>query len=177
MDPDRRSLVFVEDRAAREFLQLVLRQYDRVLASEVVIIDVGGEGNISTALGLIPSRMKHLKIAGVYDADMKGKVLANSVWHTDFLPCSQSIELEFQKIVSEYVKEVADILGLSEEAVCIADARHRGSNEHDWFENYQQEVGMHYDQFMYSLFTVWCSLESNATSCQKLVKRLSTCLG
>lgn len=176
LDISRRSIILVEDRAAREFLQLVLSKFDRTLDSESIIVDVGGESNISHALDLLPTRMRHLKVAGVYDADMRGKIKSRKDWHVDLLPCSNSIENEFQSIVSEYAEKMAEELGYSEEFVRMLDAQHRGKNEHDWFEDFGKDIGLRYEQIMLSFFNVWLRIGDNENNCRELVSRLSVCL-
>lgn len=154
------TTIFVEDYAARLFLDILLREeLPPASANQVDIVSVGGESDISERLSFDDSKYMSHHFAGVYDADMKGKLVTTDLkWPHLFLPIEECVEKEMNDYLDESednVSVIAKHLNVCEESLFLALNEHEGKDHHDWFLDICKTIGCEHADFIKAFYQVW----------------------
>jgi predicted ATPase len=151
----RRNIIVVEDRLAREFVRLLIRQFDIQFLNETEIANVSGAGAVSDLLRLFPTHLEEIRIVGVYDGDVRNQLLEANGRPRAFLPDQTPLEQMFRTCISDRIGEAAELLSMPSEELRIILARLDGLDHHDWYEEAARELGLDYNQLLVKLFDLW----------------------
>ncbi len=169
----RKRVIFVEDRAARAFVKLLISKLDYKLSLEVYVSSVGGEAHIKNLLQTISADTNDIYFVGLFDGDMRGAIeIDNPRWPIRFLPGNNSIEAQFRSVICGNVEAGAQALKIRDDELSLILASLEGADDHDWFEDLGKRLGWTYDQVMMRLFDVWFQVPENAAACRELVEDL-----
>lgn len=170
------GVLFVEDRAAREFSKVWISRYAPQLISQLEIRDIDSESKIKGILKEFPTFDGWLKIIGVFDADQSQKIFETYNYPYIFLPGIKSPEEELRECAYIKPEFLATISNRSFETVHMILAEIDGLNHHDWLEELHRRLGMTYEQLIFVLFETWHTCEGNSDfakeSFDKLVELL-----
>lgn len=147
------GVLFVEDRAAREYAKCWLGRYIPSLLQEFEIVDVGSREKIIEYVGTFPTIGK-FKVVGLFDGDQRGKVTEKFKWPYSFLPGNDSIEEQFIELAKSNREELALLLGRDINIINITFVSLEGCDPHDWLIDFPRLIGVGYDQFIGFLFNL-----------------------
>ncbi|MGO4439999.1 ATP-dependent nuclease [Rhizobium sp. RAF56] len=150
-----RSIVFVEDHAAKTFTKLLLERKDPLLAATVLLQVRQGEAEITRVLESVGVLEGPIKLLGMYDGDMKGKVDKKNETISMFLPGAEAIETAFMRLVQNSPRDLALAQGVGEEKIEELLAGLQGANHHDWYEEISRGLGLTKEQLFANLFVIW----------------------
>jgi len=161
----------VEDRAAREFAKLLIARLDYALYTQIDVIDVAGEAEITKIRRVIPKGLRCFSVLGVYDGDMRERISDSADhWPVIFLPGSTAVEHSFQELTRTHPTVFAEKLARSEEDFETALSSTHGSDAHDWFESLARSCGLSYEQMMMAAFECWYSVEGNRLEASRFIE-------
>ena len=174
LERKRDMLLLVEDRAAREFAQLLVARLDHSLHLRTEIIDVGGEAKITELRRAFPRSARSSSIVGVYDGDMRDTIsAAEGEWPLVFLPGRNGIEQSFRQLSQDHTRIFAEKMGRDLEEFQGVLAGLLGLDPHDWFENAARGFGLTYDQFLMGGFECWLTLDINKEAARRFIAELN----
>lgn len=128
---------WVEDNAAEMFLMILLEQFAPSLLRKYTIIPAGSESDITKCLKFINSSRIRYDFIGIYDGDMKGKVLDNQLnWKYTFLPMNDNVEITLKRTLLEDAQNIntfCKAIKKKPEELNVILSRIDGQNHHDWF--------------------------------------------
>ncbi|MBD2864644.1 ATP-dependent nuclease [Paenibacillus oceani] len=158
------GILFVEDRAAREFTKVWLSRYAPQLVSQLEIRDINSESKIKGILNDFPTFEGWLKIIGVFDADQSQRVNETFNWPYIFLPGVKSPEEELRNSAYAKPEYLAEISNRSLDMIHMVLSEIDGLNHHDWLVEFHRKLGITYEQLVFLLFETWHSCDSNSAS-------------
>lgn len=165
--------ILVEDRAAREFTRLLLGRLNVNLASRTEIVDVGGDGNITTSRRIMSRGIRFFNLVGAYDGDMRGKIPeSEDEWPFTFLPGPSAVERQFRALSNDNAKLLAGTLGREIAVLEPILAGLAGLDHHDWFEEFVKKLGMSYEQVMLACFEAWFAIDANSQEADEFITKL-----
>ncbi|OMF76862.1 MULTISPECIES: ATP-dependent nuclease [Paenibacillus] len=153
------SVLLVEDRFAREFLKLLLSNFDPFLFQKIEILEAGDESKLKSLLRTFPGS-GWLKIAGVFDGDLKS-FAEECRWPYTFLPGDVAPEQYLKQEVLQDINLLSSLLGKSKDSILIILSSLEGQDHHDWFIEFHNKLGVSYEQLIFTLFKVWVDKEEN----------------
>ncbi len=159
IEPTIRVFAFVEDSFGRLFLRAILEKIDPFLSREVHIEQKKGDGEVVKSLKALKDVRGPIRFVGVFDGDMRGKVLEEILGDSVFLPGVQPLEIMFRSIVAADPVYLGDVLGKRNITAVLASLE--GKDHHDWYEELCRELGLTRDQLFSFLFNMWFRSEPN----------------
>lgn len=160
-----RGALFVEDAAARNFLEALLWHLDRNLNALYEISVVKSASQISELLSSIPKLGPWLSIVGVYDADQKGKIDASKfVWPYLYLPVSASPDASMLSMVRASSAGLSSFLGVEQGQLRTALEVNEGVNFHDWPREMAKILGIEMGHLWKGLVGMWLLNNENRLS-------------
>lgn len=172
-----RTIVFVEDNASRTFTKLLLERKDALLGATVSIEVRNGEGEITRALDAVGLLTGPIRLLGMFDGDMKGKVSEGNQNLSMFLPGDVPIEAVFRQLVRDAPKELAQSRGISEAKIEELLAAVQGANDHDWYEGICKGLGLTKEQLFANLFVIWMRNPDNEKEADVWYEQIVATLG
>lgn len=146
------GVIFVEDRAAREYAKCWLGRFSSSLLHQFEIVDVQSKENILHQLSDFPNIGRWFKVFGLFDGDQRGEIDKKFNWCYSFLPGSDPPELQLKKVAKQNRKKLAALTGRGLNRINIALANLDGKNYHDWLIEFPEHIGIGYDQLISYLF-------------------------
>ena len=125
-----KTLVMVEDNAARVFSKLWIGQFAPRIIASIEFIIMNGDGNIIKALDGFPTNPNSFALIGLLDGDAEGKGFAGE--RIGFLPGGKPVEALYREMIEAELDRVEPILGIENlRQVVFAQ---QGLELHEWFE-------------------------------------------
>lgn len=152
------ATVFVEDYAARVFLNCILRKDAAHIHNCVDVVSVNGESAISGRLMFDDSEFMTHRFIGVYDGDMIGNLNAEKIkWPYVFLPVEKCVETEMKGFFSnpENINDFCTALGVDYSWFVPVLSKHRGEDHHDWLLNIAKDIGKSIDDVIEAFYIAW----------------------
>lgn len=154
------TICMVEDEAARMFLESLIELFDPSLRRSAEIVESNGDGDIIAVLKRLGGCTKALKIIGMFDGDLVGKLPGEpTTKYSGFLPSDQPVEKLWKALLADRAAEIAEKSNLPrlEEAIFAL----QGQDHHDWFAALSLELGLTKDRLFSLLFQFWIELDGN----------------
>jgi predicted ATPase len=170
IEPVVDRLLFVEDRAAREFTLGILKKLDRSILLRAEVIDVGGHAQITKVSSAIPQQVRFFRAIGVYDGDVRGQIV-NERPHI-FLP-GGTLEITFRDLINSKPNDFSQRLGRNPEQIAVMLADIGGIDHHDWFEELGKRLNITYAEIMHACFEEWCSAPENRSEVDRFLLELT----
>ncbi|UTE76760.1 ATP-dependent endonuclease [Rossellomorea sp. KS-H15a] len=161
------GILFVEDRAAREFSKVWISRYGPQLISQLEIKDIDSESKIKEILNGFPALDRWLKIIGVFDADQSECINETYNWPYTFLPGEKSPEEELRESAYSNPEFLSSLLYRTPEVVHMILSEIDGLNHHDWLVEFHKKLGLTYEQLVFVLFETWHDFEGNSELAKK----------
>lgn len=155
----KRGIIFVEDRAAREFAQVWIGRFDPLLNQQIEIKDLGSDSEIEKALQF-PETGSWLKVVGLFDGDKRKSMKKAFVRPYTFLPGNDPPEVVLKQGLVN-IEMLAELLHYDTEKIHMVLASIEGMDHHDWFIELHKKLGITYQVLIAALFEVWISMEEN----------------
>jgi predicted ATPase len=170
IEPVVDRVLFVEDRAAREFTLSILKKLDRSILLRAEVVDVGGHAQITRVLSTIPQQIRFFRAIGVYDGDVRGQIVDERP-HA-FLPAG-TLEITFRGLINSKPDDFAQRLGRNPEQIAVTLADINGIDHHDWFEELGKRLNITYAEIMHVCFEEWCAAPENQSEVEKFLAELT----
>lgn len=159
---NKKATVFVEDHAARVFLECLLREEIPYIFKSIDIVSVGGESSITARLCFDDSKYMSHRLIGIYDGDMKDEFEKEGInerihWPYLFLPVDECIEKEIIAfLVSESnQKEFCTILNLDYRFFISILSKHTGKDHHDWVLDVAKDIRKTLEEIIKAFYSIW----------------------
>jgi energy-coupling factor transporter ATP-binding protein EcfA2 len=159
IEPAVNKVLMVEDQAASFFLRLLLEYCDPTFARTCEISVQGGDGNIVAALERIGGRFQAMKIIGVFDGDLRGKVKKTVAPFAAFLPGGVAIETIFRELITADVAASAEALSKPKLGEILFTVE--GADHHDWYESLCEGLSLTKAQLFPMMFGLWIRQTGN----------------
>lgn len=157
LKPPKIATLFVEDYAARIFLEIMLKEEVPTIIRQVDIVSVGGESHITKRISFDDSQHMDHKFIGIYDGDMRERLDTKDLkWPHLYLPVINCVETEIYEYVSveANLNKVIEALPINEGIYAVI-SKHEGEDYHDWFLNICNEINVEYKDFIRAFYSVW----------------------
>ena len=153
IEPHVDVVVLVEDLAAQWFLRQILERHKPGLSRRVEINVRNGDGNIIKLLERLGTPFAAVKIIGLFDGDLRGKVPDGLEAVSTFLPGSKPIEHVFRDIVQADPKALETVSGSQDIGPILFGLQ--GAEQHDWYSKLSDHLGLSKAQLFPMLFQLW----------------------
>lgn len=156
------ATLFVEDYAARIFLDCVLNEESPYINNSIDIVSLNGESDITSRLAFDDSKFMSHKFIGIYDGDMKDKVEKEKIyekihWPFLFLPIKECIEKEIVDFLrnNENAKALCLSLNVRFETLLSSLSKRNGEDHHDRFLNICKDIEQIPEDFIVAFYVHW----------------------
>jgi predicted ATPase len=146
-------VVLVEDMAAEWFFRQILERHKPGLSRRVEISVRNGDGNIIKLLERVGTPFAAVKIIGLFDGDLRGKVPEGFDAVSTFLPGDKPIEHIFRDIVQDDPKALETVSGSPDIGPILYGLE--GAEQHDWYSKLSEHLGLSKAQLFPMLFQLW----------------------
>lgn len=175
------ATIFVEDYAARIFLEHLLDIELPYIRNNVDIVSVNGESDITKRLEFDDKEHMVHKLIGIYDADLQNTpgettIRSKVKWPILFLPIENCVEID----IFNYLKTSDNIKTFST-ALCINETNFKAmlsktahDNPHDKFPNICKYLSISKEQFITAFCSCWRN--QNDEKIEAFKKELNTIL-
>ena len=173
------ATIFVEDYAARIFLECILKTELPYIYKKVDIVSVNGEAEITNRLSFNDKEYMSHKFIGIYDGDMKekfekDKIIEKIYWQHLFLPLEECIEKEMIHFLRDGDKmlSLCSQLNISPDFGLSIFSKYIGEDHHDWFLNVSRDLSKTNIEFMEAFYHIW--KQSNNDNIRAFTESLQT---
>jgi hypothetical protein len=157
--PQVDTIVLVEDPAAASFCRLLLEKIHPSISRRVEISVRDGDGNIVRALKELGGNFTSLKVIGLFDGDLVGRIPEEVLKFSTVLPGDRPIEIIFRGMIEGEPETLQNAIGADDlEAILFGL---RGSNHHDWYEGLCRHLGLTKAQLFPTLVQLWLRRDEN----------------
>lgn len=166
------TLLLVEDEAASLFLLQLLTHLEPTFARACEICALNGDGNIVAALERTAGRFQSVRIIGVFDGDLRGKVKNTVSNFAAFLPGEVPIEMTFRDMITSHTASVAEAISKPRLGEILFGLE--GADHHDWYAGLCDGLSLTKAQLFPMLFGFWIKQsgsEAAALTCLESVRR------
>ena len=153
IEPVVNTVLLVEDEVASLFLSQLLDHVDSAFARTCEICNQKGDGNIVAALDRLAGRFRAIRIIGVFDGDLRGRVKKSAAPFAAFLPGNAPIETIFRDLILSNVPRAAE--ALSKPHLSAVLFGREGEDHHDWYTNLCEGLSLTKAQLFPMLFNLW----------------------
>jgi hypothetical protein len=174
IEPTIKAILLVEDQAAELFLRQLLVHFDPTFARSCEICDRQGDGNIITTLDQAAGKFRAVKIIGVFDGDMRGKVPSRVEAFAAYLPGNDAIEIIFRDLIMSNVEGAAEALSKPKLGEVLFSVE--GADHHDWYAGLCEGLGLTRAQLFPMLFCLWLKQPTNEASAVAALNFIRTAL-
>lgn len=165
---------WVEDYAAEMFLTILLEEFASSLLRKYTIISVGSESDITKCLKLINNSKISYNFIGIYDGDMKGKVLDSELnWNYTFLPMDDNVEITLKRTLLKNARNTnafCEAIKKKQDELNVILSKIDGQNHHDWFLDLCRYISCDKLLIMRELSKLW--IAENSQDIDIFVKKL-----
>ncbi|KAB8121407.1 AAA family ATPase [Clostridium perfringens] len=177
LDINKKGIIYVEDKIAKQLLIRVLRDYKKdTVIDDYDIEYVKGESEITARLQSLCTEID-FKIIGVYDGDMKTRLSQKAKekinWDYTFLPSDEELEKEFRNCVKENTNLFVEKLNKDKKDVLSVLSSNQGCDYHDWFINLYSSFKLSSDELFNILYDLWIDSFNNKEKVEIFIKELS----
>jgi predicted ATPase len=171
------GVLLIEDEASKGFLLAILEKLDPDLSRQFDVVPAGSESDITSALSAMPGGQKWLTLVGVYDGDMRDRLMReeDSYWPVAFLPGTQSPEQLLKSMVentTDIVNNLATELHKSAADVSLALDSVVGADCHDFLRGISAGLTLDVSMVRRGLVRVWLSQGGNMGLAKEFVRQL-----
>lgn len=171
--PQVDTIILVEDFAALSFCRLLLEKIRPSVSRRVEISVRDGDGNIVRALKELGGKFNSLKIIGLFDGDLAGRIPEEVHKFSTVLPGDQPIEVIFRTMIEGEPDALQNAVGADNVEAILFGLR--GSNHHDWYEGLCRHLGLTKAQLFPTLVQLWLRRdEHNLALAQAMVESIMT---
>lgn len=153
IEPHVDIVILVEDLAAEWFVRQILERHKPGLSRRIEISVRNGDGNIIKLLERIGTPFSAVKVIGLFDGDLKGKVPDGLRSVSTFLPGDKPIEHIFRAIVQADPKALEVVSGSQNIGPILFGLE--GAEQHDWYSKLSDHLGLSKAQLFPMLFQLW----------------------
>ncbi|MDA9549431.1 hypothetical protein ACM43_34265 [Bradyrhizobium sp. CCBAU 45321] len=175
IEPHVDVVVLVEDAAAEWFVRQILERHKPGLSRRVEISVRNGDGNIIKLLERIGAPFSAVKIIGLFDGDLRGKIPDGLGAISTFLPGDKPIEHIFREIVQADPKALEAVSGSQDIGPILFGLE--GAEQHDWYAKLSDHLGLSKAQLFPMLFQLWERRPGNNDSALAMLQSLVTLIG
>ena len=112
-----------------------------------------GDGNIVRALKELSGNFTSLKVLGLFDGDLSGRIPEDVLKFSTVLPGDRPIEIIFREMIEGQPGALQNAIGAENlEAILFGL---RGSNHHDWYDELCRHLGLTKAQLFPTLVQLW----------------------
>jgi Pyruvate/2-oxoacid:ferredoxin oxidoreductase gamma subunit len=138
---------------------LVGAKFSKKKSLRVEISVRDGDGNIVRALKELGGNFTSLKVIGLFDGDLVGRIPEEVLKFSTVLPGDQPIEIIFRGMIEGEPETLQNAIGADDlEAILFGL---RGSNHHDWYEGLCRHLGLTKTQLFPTLVQLWLRRDEN----------------
>lgn len=159
---NKKATVFVEDYAARVFLEHLICEESPYIYKNTDIISVDGESSITARLRFDDSKFMSHRLIGIYDGDMRGKFETDGIpeqiyWPYLFLPVNECIEKEIISFLGSESnqKEFCSSLNLNYPLFISIMSKHAGKDHHDWVLDVAKDINITLEGIIKAFYSIW----------------------
>ncbi|WP_159450488.1 ATP-dependent nuclease [Bradyrhizobium mercantei] len=171
IEPHIDIVILVEDLAAHWFLRQILERHRPGLSRRIEISVRNGDGNIIKLLERIGSPFSAVKILGLFDGDLRGKIPNALTGISTFLPGEKPIERIFRAIVEADPSALEAVSG-SQDVGPILFAL-QGAEQHDWYAALSDHLGLSKAQLFPMLFQLWERQPGNTENAVEMLNNIA----
>jgi len=132
-----------------------------------------GDGNIVRALKELGGNFNSLKVVGLFDGDLAGRIPEEARKFSTVLPGDQPIEIIFRGMIESEPEALQNAIGADDLDAILFGLR--GSNHHDWYEGLCRHLGLTKAQLFPTLVQLWLRRdENNLALAQAMVESIMT---
>jgi ABC-type cobalamin/Fe3+-siderophores transport system ATPase subunit len=165
------TVVLVEDQLAEVFLRLMLERVRPTLSRRVEISIRNGHGDITSLLNKINGQFSKVRVVGCYDGDMRGSIPPKIQKYSTFLPGDRALEVSLREIVTNDPGSLATATGSNDVAAILFGLQ--GAEDHDWYSNLCNQLGLSASQLFPMLFGIWMQRQGNSEAALATIDGLS----
>lgn len=165
------TVVLVEDQLAEVFLRLMLERVRPTLSRRIEINIRNGHGDITSVLKKINGQFSKVKVIGCYDGDMRGSVPADVQKYCTFLPGDRALEVSLREIVTQDPSSLTTATGSTDVEAILFGLQ--GAENHDWYSNLCNQLGLSASQLFPMLFGIWMQKQENNEAAIATIEGLS----
>ena len=157
------ATIFVEDYAARIFLEILLDIELPYIKNNVDIVSVGGDSFVTERLTFDDSEYMSHKLIGIYDADLQNTEVENTIrkkvkWPVLFLPINECVEKDIFNYlkVNDHIDLLCDALNIKDKnyfKAMLSKTMH--DNHHDKFPNLCKYLEKEKEDFIKAYYLCW----------------------
>lgn len=170
IEPHVDIVVLVEDLAAEWFVRQILERHKPGLSRRIETSVRNGDGNIIKLLERIGTPFSAVKIVGLFDGDLRGKLPEGLEAVSTFLPGDKPIERIFREIVQGNPKALEVISGSQDIGPILFGLQ--GAEQHDWYSKLSDHLGLSKAQLFPMLFQLWERQPGNNESALEMLQYL-----
>ena len=160
--------IFVEDYAARIFLDCLLSDEFSIMRKDIDIVSLNGESEITARLKFDDSKYMRHKFIGVYDGDMQERFLNEKIedclkWPHLFLPVKECVEKEILSFLidTDNIDLLSKELGFSTLDFRAELCKRAGEDHHDWLIDICHDLNLTQDKFIKDFYAKWKSINKS----------------
>jgi hypothetical protein len=157
--PQVDTIILVEDLAASSFCRLLLEKLRPSMSRRVEISVRDGDGNIVRALKELSGNFSSLKVLGLFDGDLLGRIPEEVLKFSTTLPGDRPIEIIFREMIEGQPDALQNATGAENVEAILFGLR--GSNHHDWYEGLCRHLGLTKAQLFPTLVQLWLRRDEN----------------
>ena len=157
------ATIFVEDYAARIFLEILLDLELPYIRNNVDIVSVGGDSFVTERLTFDDSEYMSHRLIGIYDADLQNTEGENTIrkkvkWPVLFLPINECVEKDIFNYlkVNNHIDLLCDALNIKDKncfKAMLSKTMH--DDHHDKFPNLCKYLEIAKEDFIKAYYLCW----------------------
>lgn len=168
------AIIYVEDFAAKCLANEIIRFCDPDLSLEVEVHDMGGDGEVSSALRPNLKLQSQVRFIAAFDGDLRGKVPKDISASSLFLPGDIAFEMALKDLFDRDYDKACDALNDPDAKQILASLE--GLDHHDWLTSLASGLGRDVSSVINCLFPIWIEtpecLDASEEFCKSLRKLL-----
>lgn len=172
-----RFILLVEDSTALAFTKALITHLDSRVANDIDIFHCNSCSKVETVLQYLDSTHKErTKFVAVFDGDQRETPIKTLNWPHIFLPGKLDPDTELRTLVQNLSPDsLALLLHKQKHDLITLQSGIEGVDNHDWINNFVQQLGVHKISFAQKLIGEWVS--KNPADTKQFADDLYSALG
>ncbi len=164
------AIVYVEDLAAKCLTKEIIRHCDPDLFLGVEVHDMGGDGEVASALRPNMNLQSQLRFVAAFDGDLRGNEPKDLSASSLFLPGDVAFEVALKGLFDQDYDRACDALNDPDAKQILASLE--GLDHHDWLTSLADGLGRDVPNVISSLFPIWLSNKESLAASEAFCKSL-----